>query len=525
MNYKKLFPIIGIVILVYIFSTLDLQKIYSVFSNINPFYSFISFFAIVPLLFIVNIEWQILLKKQKINVSYYYSLKNIFIGYFYGFITPGGFGAYTRALYLENESKAPLGKCFSNIIIYNTIDYISLLILGAIAAIFLSSIYPYMFYLIILLIVIVFVVFLVVFKKEISKNFFTKIIQSRIFANVKDRLNQSIDSFYEDIPKFRDVLIPFFISISSWIFSFFELYLLSKLFLIDIPFLQFIMILSIANVIASIPITIYGLGTREASLITMFSIYGIIPEKVLGLSLFWFAITWVTPSIFGAVVTNFETKKLSEFKLNKVTIEKFSNYMKKYPKLYLNLASIVKKNINKSVKKPVIIDLGTGPGLLSLEISKLIPNSEIYGIDLSEEMLEKAKENVRNPRFKTVHASSEKLLLKDGFVDVVVSRSSLLYWKNPKESLCEIYRVLKPGGKVIFEDINRNYPKWRLFLTKIHMFYKRAGFDIIRYNVDAYKIAYTISQVKQLLTDSNFKVIYEEGKNNDWNYIVIGEKK
>ena len=95
MDYKKLLPIIGIIILIFIVATLDLNKIYNVFSLINPIYSFICFFAILPIVMMVNIQWQILLKKQKIKVSFLYSLKNIFIGYFYGFISPGGIGAYT----------------------------------------------------------------------------------------------------------------------------------------------------------------------------------------------------------------------------------------------------------------------------------------------------------------------------------------------------------------------------------------------------------------------------------------------
>ena len=126
MNFKRLLPIIGIIILVILIATLDLGKIYAVFSEINPLFSFIAFFAIVPVILMENVGWQIILKKQHIKVSFLYSIKNMFIGYFYGFISPGGIGAYTRALYLENESKSPLPKCFSNIIISNTIDFTSL---------------------------------------------------------------------------------------------------------------------------------------------------------------------------------------------------------------------------------------------------------------------------------------------------------------------------------------------------------------------------------------------------------------
>jgi hypothetical protein len=512
------------VLLLYIIFTLDLEEIFTVFSNINPLYSIISFLAIIPVLLMTNIQWQILLKKQRISVSFLYSIKNILIGYFYGFISPGGIGAYTRALYLENESKAPLGKCLSNIIIFNTIDYLSLLLLGAIGAILLSSVYPNLFFIIIIVMIVVVFLLLFFLKKEKSKNLFLKLVQTRIFASVKNRLIESLDSFYEDLPNFRDVLLPFGISILGWIVRFSELFIISKIFSIDVPFVYFILIIAVANVIASIPITIYGLGTREASLITMFLFFEVIPENVLGLSLFWFTIIWFSPSVIGAIITYFETKKLSRIFLNEKTAESFSDYMKKYPELYINLAEIVKTNIPKKITNPVIVDLGVGPGLLSKEMIKLIPNSKIIGIDPSDIMLKIANKNVINDRFQTKNGISENIPLENNTIDVVVTRFSLTYWKDPRDSFKEISRILKPNGKFVLEALNKKYSKLKLFTIKIHMIFKSAGLDVIRYHSDSFKTAYTISQVETLLNNSSFKIIHKESKKDDWRYIIVTEK-
>lgn len=310
MDVKKLLPIIGIIILVYIISTLDLSTIVDIFLEIDIKYSLLSLFAIIPIVLSSNIQWQILLKKQKITVSFSGSLKNIFIGYFYGFITPGGFGAYIRAWYLKYDSKAPLPKCVSNIITFNTIDYITLLLLGAIGALLLSGQFPNLFLPIIIVLIIVLSLFVFFLKKEKSKIVFTKLVQSKIFAALKDRIEDPIESFYENLPSFKDVLLPFFISIVGWIIRFSELYLISKLFEIQVPFLYFIFIIAVADVIATIPISIFGLGVREGSMITLFSIYSIIPEKILSLSLFWFALVWFFPSVIGAIITVFESKKI-----------------------------------------------------------------------------------------------------------------------------------------------------------------------------------------------------------------------
>jgi uncharacterized protein (TIRG00374 family) len=252
---------------------------------------------------VTNFEWQLILKKQKIFVSYTYSLKNILIGYFYGFVTPGGLGGYTRTLYLKDESGEPLQKCVSNILILNTIDYISLLLLGIIGGILVSSRFPYFFILIGVLLVIVIALFLLfLLKKETLERFIKKIVQYRIFNSLRVKSGLSIDSFYVDMLRPGDLLVPFILSVFGWILCFSELYLISKLFSIEVPYIYFILIIAVANVVASLPITTYGLGIREITMISLFSVFNVVPEKIVSLSLFWFVIVWLFPSILGAVV-------------------------------------------------------------------------------------------------------------------------------------------------------------------------------------------------------------------------------
>ena len=254
-------------------------------------------------------------------------------------------------------------------------------------------------------------------------------------------------------------------------------------------------------------------------------VFNVIPEKILALSLFWFAVIWLFPSVIGGVITAFETKKLNDDFLNKNTIGGFTKYMKKYPEFYENLTVIVKKNIPRSVKEPCIVDLGCGPGLLSSEISKKIPKARIIGVDSSVKMLETANKNIKQDNFQTMIGKSDKLPIENNSVDIAVSRFSLTYWEKPQDSFAEISRVLKPSGRFILEALNRDFPKRRLFLIKIHMFFKAAGGDVVRYHIDAYKTAYSFDSVKKLFKDSGFKIISEEGDKREWRYIVVAQKK
>ena len=83
------------------------------------------------------------------------------------------------------------------------------------------------------------------------------------------------------------------------------------MFNVNIPLLYFICIIVISDIVAAIPISIYGIGLRDGALITLFyELYEISSPVILGLSMYWFVVFWVIPSVIGAFVTMFETKKI-----------------------------------------------------------------------------------------------------------------------------------------------------------------------------------------------------------------------
>jgi uncharacterized protein (TIRG00374 family) len=311
MDWKKLLPITGIILFIYILWRFNIEKILSLFSTINPLYSALCFLGIPIIFFVINIQSQMILTRQCIHVSFIYSLKNLLIGYFYGFITPGGFGAFIRAMYLKNESKTSLPKCISNIITFNTIDYITIFILGSIGGLFLLGQYPYLFILILILLVVVSFLFIFFLRQKTSKHLFKKLLDTQIFQFIQHYVEDPIESFYEDLPSFKSLLLPFFVSLFSWIVFYTELYFIAQLFNIHVPYITFIFVLAITSSIAVIPISIYGLGTRDATLVALFSLYKIPPENTISFTLFWFTVFFITPSIIGAFITALENKKLS----------------------------------------------------------------------------------------------------------------------------------------------------------------------------------------------------------------------
>jgi len=208
------------------------------------------------------------------------------------------------------------------------------------------------------------------------------------------------------------------------------------------------------------------------------------------------------------------------------TADEFTAYMKKFTDLYIALSKSVKKY--STTTHPRILDLGCGPGLLSVEILKQIPDATVIGIDPLIKMLSLAKKNIEESCveiFEPVLGVSEKIPLKDSSIDTIVSRFSLPYWRQPLNSFLEMNRVLKPNGKIIFEALNSNFPKWKLFGIKVGMLLNRAGRDVTKYHVDAYTLAHTQEEVETFFKKSGFVILEKEGTKNEWKFIIVAEKK
>lgn len=110
-------------------------------------------------------------------------------------------------------------------------------------------------------------------------------------------------------------------------------------------------------------------------------------------------------------------------------------------------------------KNPRILDLGTGTGRLILEAGDINPNAKLYAVDISSGMLKKAKKNAQKHKLKInfKKISMDELPFKSNFFDYVISNQAVHHVRAKKRLFSEIYRVLKPNGKMIISDFFEKY--------------------------------------------------------------------
>ena len=103
-----------------------------------------------------------------------------------------------------------------------------------------------------------------------------------------------------------------------------------------------------------------------------------------------------------------------------------------------------------------VLDAGTGPGTLVRELARRLPGFQVYGIYLSEDMIRLARAHARREQVEErVHFESgdvAHLPYPDQSFDAVVSTISMHHWFELEQPLRELYRVLRPGGRLWIYD-------------------------------------------------------------------------
>lgn len=129
------------------------------------------------------------------------------------------------------------------------------------------------------------------------------------------------------------------------------------------------------------------------------------------------------------------------------------------------LASIHPKNI---------LDVATGTGDFALTSYKILHPEQITGIDISDGMLEIGRKKIKKlgleGKIQLLNGDSEAIFFDDSSFDAVTVAFGVRNFENLEKGLSEIYRVLKPGGKLIVLEFSKpNTP----VIKSLYNFYMR----------------------------------------------------
>jgi len=139
-----------------------------------------------------------------------------------------------------------------------------------------------------------------------------------------------------------------------------------------------------------------------------------------------------------------------------------------------------KKLVGQIMGSHLILDIATGTGEVAIESVKKLKNSRVIGIDPSSQMLSFAKKKCNSSEYKNkielVQGYAEDLPFENDMFDAITIAFGIRNTVNPLQSLKEMKRVLKSGGKAAILEFT--IPRNKIF-APIYLFYFKKFLPIV----------------------------------------------
>jgi len=286
-GWKWLIRLFGLVLFVVILFSINISATVQILLNANLLLLVLGLLMIFPQILIKAWRWHYLMKMQNITYPWKDAVTIYCAGMFIGTFTPGRLGELIKVQYLRNEGYS-FGRSLLSVFLDRCYDLGALLFVGYISIVYFIQHFSKSIFLVSTIFILIpiaglFLCFIGIVKKE-------QIIQIITFLSpvrFRETLVKTLHDFFNDFSsiKTKPLIFAFLMTMAAWIFYYLVVYCFALALSIAVSPLYLVGCVSISAFITLLPISISGIGTRDAMLILLFGYAGISSESAVAFSM------------------------------------------------------------------------------------------------------------------------------------------------------------------------------------------------------------------------------------------------
>ncbi|MFX0044524.1 MAG: lysylphosphatidylglycerol synthase transmembrane domain-containing protein [Candidatus Hermodarchaeota archaeon] len=290
---------IGILIFVALLSNVDLSLIVNLTTSVNPSIALLAVVLVIPIVFLKGARWYVLAKGLGIRLKMWEAVDGLCIAQMTSFTLPGALGDLVRVPYLKcrgNTTDRSLMSIFLDAVAASVVPYT----ITAVAVILLLDVD----YLVALAMIVTGAVLIAAFYatyRMIRLILSPWLLRARIRRlkgrGISGELSAGIGTSLRSTG-WKSVAMAILFAGGAWLLYTFQGFLLADALGIQLSWISVAMAVTVAAMLASLPISIQGVGVREGALLLTFGTMGVDAATIITFSLILMAVT-LTPSLWG----------------------------------------------------------------------------------------------------------------------------------------------------------------------------------------------------------------------------------
>lgn len=301
-------PFLGLALFVYIVGRTGIDRIADVFREANARMLAVTPVFVFVIILLRGLRWRILMRVIGIDFPLWKSARVWTIGFFAASVTPAKAGDAVRALYITEDTGRTFGETFLTVFIDRLWDLLIVLALGLVSILLFSRYYieiPSVWIAGLASAGIAVCVYLAM-NRSLMRRLLKPLFDVLVPQKYKETFSLNFNTFYDSLARYgrdRGTLVSaFLLTIALWALIFLLAFFIMQMLGIEIGLAYVFLIMPIVTLVELLPISVSGLGTREAAVIYFFSVVGFSGAEAVGFSIGYLLIGTYLTALTGFVM-------------------------------------------------------------------------------------------------------------------------------------------------------------------------------------------------------------------------------